>query len=123
MDENKVIEVEAKLREAVSAAQADGYSVEPGTWGLTQENPETRDGLVWRPRLGGCLCPMACVAIGQNIGPYGWNPEYAASQALGISEREVANFIVGFDAAECDSDDYDEDEFYALGKSFRKVVL
>ncbi len=124
MDENKFIEVEGRLRDAVSTARAEGYKVEPGTWGITQENPEDGKGYVWRPRGGdSCLCPMGCVIVGERALNGHWDPEGTASEKLGISAREVSNFIVGFDGAEMDTQDYEEDEMYYLGRSLRKEAI
>ena len=115
------MQVEAQLQTAMAAAKADGYKVEPGTWGLTQENPEDGAGYVWRPRGPGlCLCPMACTIVGERAKGNHWDPEGTAAEKLGISAREVSNFVVGYDSAEMDTQDYEEDEMYWLGRNLRK---
>ena len=118
--------VDAALRKAIEEARKGGLKIRQGTWGVqrSNEDEEGKRFYVAQNNIGepNCLCPMSCLLIGteSKTGDV-YSPEDDAAALLGISSDEVTNFVVGFDEAEMDVD-HVQDEYYFLGRGYRKQV-
>lgn len=114
----KLALVSQLLSAAVDRQTSDGVLVQPGDWGLAANyQPNTIPVYVVDE---GCLCPMACVLVNQPAQARRcYSPEEDAAAILGIEPQQVTNFVVGFDHGELNAPDYQEDEYYWLGRAFR----
>lgn len=115
----KAVEVREKLVAAIVAARSNGYKIVTGRWGVGMSGTEPQR---WDPD-GTCLCPMACVLLGKELGRDEQEDvvydKYAdAARELGCTKEQVYSFVEGYDD---DGLGGIEPEFFALGAEMRAL--